>query len=278
MLGLGLSLPRRVAFGRRLWTPAAVFAQGEQGGWYVSSPTYNGVQVLWKDSAGTDPVTTDGDVVGRRDDLSGNGNHQTQSTASAKPIYRTDGVLHWLEPDGVDDELVLGVLDLSSYTKLAAVSAIRKPSDNQGVSPIIMSGSVGSAANGFAMYAPHSATDRKVAWSLGGSSQRFRAVDDFAAPVTLVQSCRFDNVATDLSDAIRPRINSQLQTVFSVTVTGTAGGGGFRNDTIRLYAQGGTGDYSPNPDYGLVFVTGDPGDADMVKTEEYLAGLAGVTL
>lgn len=94
-----------------IWTPAALFAQGQQGVWYVSSPTYNGVQVLWKDSAGTDPVTTDGDVVGRRDDLSGNGNHLTQSTMSAKFIYRTDGTLHWLESDNVDDRMAaLGIL------------------------------------------------------------------------------------------------------------------------------------------------------------------------
>lgn len=33
------------------------------------------------------------------------GSHATQGTASARPIYRTDGNLHWLEFDGVDDTL-----------------------------------------------------------------------------------------------------------------------------------------------------------------------------
>jgi len=33
------------------------------------------------------------------------GNHATQSTAAARPVYRTDGALHWLEFDGVDDVL-----------------------------------------------------------------------------------------------------------------------------------------------------------------------------
>lgn len=34
------------------------------------------------------------------------GNHATQPTASARPIYRTDGKLHWLAFDGVDDHLI----------------------------------------------------------------------------------------------------------------------------------------------------------------------------
>ncbi len=42
------------------------------------------------------------------------GNHATQSTSAARPIYRTDGVLHWLEPDGVDDVFSLPALDLSA--------------------------------------------------------------------------------------------------------------------------------------------------------------------
>ena len=33
------------------------------------------------------------------------GNHAAQAVAAARPIYRTDGTLHWLEFDGVDDHL-----------------------------------------------------------------------------------------------------------------------------------------------------------------------------
>ena len=34
------------------------------------------------------------------------GNHATQATASKRPQYQTDGTYHWLQRDGVDDELV----------------------------------------------------------------------------------------------------------------------------------------------------------------------------
>lgn len=36
------------------------------------------------------------------------GNHVSQSVAASRPVYRTDGALHWLEFDGVDDELTSG--------------------------------------------------------------------------------------------------------------------------------------------------------------------------
>lgn len=81
-----------------IWTPALLFTQGQQGAWYEPKPQY-----LFQDSAGTTPVTADGQPVGYMEDLSGNGNHATQATAASKPIYRTDGTLHWLEFDGVDD-------------------------------------------------------------------------------------------------------------------------------------------------------------------------------
>jgi hypothetical protein len=80
------------AFGGLGWTPAALFAQGEQGVWYEPKPEY-----LFQDAAGTVPVTADGDPVGYMQDLSGNGNHATQETSASRPIYRTDGTLHWLE-------------------------------------------------------------------------------------------------------------------------------------------------------------------------------------
>lgn len=89
-------------FGKRgLWTPASLFAQGEEGVWYEPKPEY-----LFQDEAGTTPVTGDGQLVGLMIDRSGNGNHVTQkNSASRKPLYRTENGLHWLEFDGVDDGL-----------------------------------------------------------------------------------------------------------------------------------------------------------------------------
>jgi len=84
--------------GRRLWTPAALFAGGQQGVWYEPKPEY-----LYQDAAGTVPVTVDGDPVGLMLDVSGNGNHATQSTSAARPIHSSSAPLQVY--DNVDDAM-----------------------------------------------------------------------------------------------------------------------------------------------------------------------------
>lgn len=100
-LGIGLGICGRSG-GGAVFTPAALYQSGEQGAWYAPHDP----STLFQDSAGTVPVTADGQPVGRMLDLSGNGNHATQATTSLKPIYRTSGGLHWLEFDGWDDIIV----------------------------------------------------------------------------------------------------------------------------------------------------------------------------
>lgn len=79
------------------WSPADLTLSF----WYDPSD----LSTLFQDAAMTTPVTTDGDVVGAIMDKSGNGNHLTQSTTAAKPLYRTSGGIHWIQFDGTDDWL-----------------------------------------------------------------------------------------------------------------------------------------------------------------------------
>jgi len=83
------------------FTPRKLFATGEQGVWYDPSD----LSSMYQDAAMTIPVTASGDPVGAMMDLSGNGNHAIQSVSAYRPIYQTDGILHWLQFDGVDDAL-----------------------------------------------------------------------------------------------------------------------------------------------------------------------------
>jgi len=50
------------------------------------------------------------------------GNHATQDTTAAKPIYRTDGTLQWLEFDGDDDALVANIPGITNATVAIAKS------------------------------------------------------------------------------------------------------------------------------------------------------------
>lgn len=107
------------------FSPSQLFSEGQQGAWYDPSD----LATLFQDAAGTIPVTSDGDPVGYVRDLSGNGNHATQSVSASRPIYRTDGTLHWLEFDGVDDALVTSQsLALRSY-----FGAARANGNNQSI-------------------------------------------------------------------------------------------------------------------------------------------------
>ena len=63
------------------------------------------------------------------------GNHATQSTTAAKPTYRTDGTLHWLEFDGDDDQLVATIPGITNATV-----AIAKSTGTEITYPVDLSG------------------------------------------------------------------------------------------------------------------------------------------
>jgi len=84
----------------------SLYGQGQAGAFYIPKPEVLGSQVLFQDSAGTTPVTADGDPVGLMLDVSGNGLHLSQGLSSAKPTYRSSGGYSWLSFDGVDDSIM----------------------------------------------------------------------------------------------------------------------------------------------------------------------------
>lgn len=98
-----------------------LFGSNEIGLFYIPQPVVSGSQVLFQDSAGTIPVSNDGDLVGLMKDLSGNNNHASQTTDSNRPTYRTDGTYHWLEGAGNEWMTFPGL----TVTEMSHVSALR---------------------------------------------------------------------------------------------------------------------------------------------------------
>jgi len=103
-------------------------------------------------------VTTDGDPVGRMLDQSGNGNHATQSVSGSRPVYRTDGVLHWLQLDGVDDDLYFinsvsfGSTSVMAVSGLFTQQALRVVGDSSGGKVQIRKDSSGDIEAGLSNY------------------------------------------------------------------------------------------------------------------------------
>jgi len=94
--GAGILFPRG-------FSPASLFAGGIAGVVYDVSD----LSTLFQDSAGTTPVTTAGQPVGRMLDNSGRANHAVQATAAARPTYQTGPARATL--DKVDDRLSVTV-------------------------------------------------------------------------------------------------------------------------------------------------------------------------
>lgn len=66
------------------FSPSVLFGAGEAGGWYDTTE----ITSLFQD-AGTTPVTSTGDPIGRIADLGPNGDDLNQTTVADKPAYKT---------------------------------------------------------------------------------------------------------------------------------------------------------------------------------------------
>ena len=121
---LGVTAVDRVYVGsERVWPaflPVDLFANSEQGAWYDPSD----LSTLFQDAAGTTPVAADGDPVGLVLDKSDNGNHASQGISAARPVYRTDGTLHWLLANGVDEFLLSDFITLTGARCGASIAAL----------------------------------------------------------------------------------------------------------------------------------------------------------
>ena len=106
-LGLGVNSIVRLHISELQALITSLFSSGENGALYVPQPIVNGEQALFQDSAGTLPVTADGDPNGLMIDQSPNSINATQSTSAARPTYNANP--DRLSLDKVDDALIITV-------------------------------------------------------------------------------------------------------------------------------------------------------------------------
>lgn len=84
-----------------------LFSSSEPG--WIFNP--NKLSSLFQDAAMTLPVTAVDQPVGAMTDLSGNGNHAKQATATARPVLKRDAAgRYFLQSDGVDDFLLFSLV------------------------------------------------------------------------------------------------------------------------------------------------------------------------
>lgn len=227
------------------FTPEELFNSGANGVWYDPSD----LSTLFQDAAGTTPVTADGDPVGLMLDKSGNANHATQSVSASRPTYRTDGTLHWLEFDGVDDYM----RSSTAVTKPPSVAfAIKLTVARNPPASIVENSAFGARA--------------------GSSNIQYTtyAIKDYAVGTGYsvgVKTISLANVS-DVNQNLTYRRNG-VQQGAEVSGNGSAELG----NTTTIGERGTNGDI-----YGVVYRQGLFSSDDAQSLEKYLADKSGVTL
>jgi hypothetical protein len=142
----GIGISPAIAGGGVSYNPAVLFGGGTEGIWIDPSDT----STMFKDVAGTQPVTADGDAVALIKDKSGRGHDLSQATAAQRPLYKTAVGLSWLQFDGVDDNLTgtLPIAQLGGNLSKTTILADRPADIAAGHTLFIYGSQVGSRAFG----------------------------------------------------------------------------------------------------------------------------------
>lgn len=249
--------------------PLILFSNGEQGAWYDPSD----LSTLFQDAAGITPVTAAGQPVGLMLDKSGRNNHARQTTAAARPLYRTDGVRHWLEFDGVDDFLSTAAFAWNAGTSVYS-AAVRKNTETPTGAFLEFSAASDASAGGYILFHNQNTVNgfglnAKVPG--GGTSVVTRlATAGFPAPV--------DAVATGLMDSAAQSLILRLNSTPSGSGSGTFGPGVLGTHPLYLGIRGGTTFPLNGGIYGAILRNVLPTAGQLSMIESYLASKSGVVL
>jgi hypothetical protein len=270
ILGLGLGLGFRVQAGGGAYSPAPLFAAGEQGAWYDPSD----LSTLFKGDAGTDPVTADGDAVSRMLDKSGRGNHATQTTVAKRPLYRTGAGLSWLEFDGTADSMITPTITPGA-DKVQTFIALLK---TDGLARMILetSNNAGSTNGSFYVLAGEDNAARYTA--LGGGTSG-GAVGNRIAKILTASSYPETSVITSTADIAGDSVHIRKNGVEGTAATGDMGTGNFLAFPINIGARQQVSLFLNGNIYQMIIRFGpnlSAGEIDDAET--FVAGKAGVTL
>lgn len=255
----------RPLFLRNLFSPAALFANGEKGAWYDPSD----LSTLFQDVAGTVPVTAAGQLVALMLDKSGNGNHASQSASASQPKLQMDGSSYYLNLDGSDDFLVANAFDLSTTNQVAMFAGVHKTND----SPLGMfaefSANSNNNAGSFRLMVPGGTSDGAYILLSGGTTRAGVSAYGYLAPHKCVLTMRSD-IGSPLN-AIRVNKDEAFST------NATQGGGTFGNYPLYIGRRAGTSFPALCRMYGFIIRGTSSTDAEQNNALTWLAAKTGVT-
>lgn len=264
MRSISRSMSRDIPQGSVAYSPATLFASGEQGAWYDPSD----MSTMFQDAAGTTPVTAPDQQVGLIRDKSGRANHASQPTGASRPILRQSGALWFLEFDGVNDFLVTPSIDFTAQSEMSVFAGIAKISDAAIGTLIELSTSIAANNFAFAIQAPSAAASATYRAQFKGTLLSECLASGYAAPNAHVLS------------AICSIGFNQFLRVSGTLISGNnlQGTGNFGNYPIYMGMRAGT--TLPFKGYmASMIIRGKYSSAQSITdTEKYVATKSGVTL
>mgnify|MGYP000442051077 CR=1 FL=1 len=220
----------------------------------VSWHTADDISTLWTDSARTDQVDANDDVVGAWDDKSGNGNHLLQATTAQKPTYKTNTL------NGKPTILGDGTAD-----NMAASFALAKPTH------VFIVAKAVTWTNGDRIYDGYS--DNDMALHQTGTTPDIKIYADAAGPVSDA------NMAVGTFYLVEAQFNgasSWIKVADNAKSTGAVGTA-TDPDGLRLFASATSGGYGNLNIAEIVLCTGEITGSDLSDLRSYFNTEWGVT-
>lgn len=255
----------------------ALFANSEVGAWYDPSD----LSTMFQDSAGTTPVTADGQTVGKILDKSGRGNHATQATEASRPMLQQDGNgKYYLAFDGVDDGMATAAINFTGTSQVTVVAGLHKNDDTDGT--YFAFGDVYSTAGGF-LLGKYSFGGAGIQVGVRGTTgEAYEYVDETVGPLNRTMTLLLD-LAQPTPNEMELRINGQQAVGEKVD---DAGAGPFGNLPLQIghsaddprYPPSGPRYYLNGRIYSLIVLGRLATTQEITDTETWVAGKTGVTL
>lgn len=243
------------------FSPASLFANGEQGVWYDPSD----LSTLFQDAAGTMPVTAVGQPVGKILDKSGRGNHATRATTTSRPTLQQDtSGKYYLSFDGVDDWMVMPSIDFTATDKMTVFAGVRKLSDAAGGLVAELSVSRSLNAGAWSLIAPGGVGVRQgYYFSSKGTLDSSNGVDSgFAPPIT--------NVLTGIGDISGDLATLRVNGTQAASRTADQGTGNYGNYPLYIGRRGGTELPFNGRLYGLIVRGAATNATQLEQTEQWI--------
>ena len=241
-----------------------------QGAWYDPAD----LTTLFQDSAGTVPVTANGNPVGMIRDKSGNGNHATQNVTAKRPTYHTDGTHHWITFDGIDDFLVTPTITPGT-NKAQVFTGVKKLSNTGSGLIVEHSNDLNTNPGAFYLFGPVTTgvLPRSYAAASKGTARAsaFMAENSIPSPST--------NIVSLLSDIGGNNLTLRVDGAVMVQSVADQGTGNYLAYPVYIGKRGGISAPLSGNLYSMILRFGPNLSATEINyTEQYVAVKTGVAL